>query len=141
MESSNLTCSGVRTKGLFPIVNVMFGILERLLQLITDSPDGLGRLSHSCQWSKQTLITCLNLNNINMHDYLRLWQDNSNGLLDSHSWILCPSLPFVLVDSGSKEQASDKKNTKEYLSLPTLPVPFQSPFQFQHCTKIEFEVI
>lgn len=43
------TCSGVSVKGLLPMVNVTFGMVEMLLQLITDSPAGLGRLSQSCQ--------------------------------------------------------------------------------------------
>ena len=46
-EKNLQTCSGVRLKVFFPIVNVMFGILERLLQSITDSPIGLGKLSQS----------------------------------------------------------------------------------------------
>jgi hypothetical protein len=47
-DYGNRTCSGVRLKGLSPMVNEMFGMVEMLLQSITDSPIGLGRLSHSC---------------------------------------------------------------------------------------------
>lgn len=51
----SLTCSGVRTKDLFPMVNAMSGMFEMLSHSITDSPDGLGRLSQSCERSKPIL--------------------------------------------------------------------------------------
>ena len=51
-DYGNLTCSGVRLKGLSPMVNVMFGMVEMLLQSIDDCPIGLGRLSHNCKGSK-----------------------------------------------------------------------------------------
>jgi hypothetical protein len=34
------------------MVNVMFGMVEMLLQSIDDCPIGLGRLSHNCEGSK-----------------------------------------------------------------------------------------
>jgi hypothetical protein len=43
----NHTCSGESENNLFPIVNVMCGILEMLLQFINDSPTGFGSLSQS----------------------------------------------------------------------------------------------
>jgi len=45
----------VRTKDLFPMVNAMSGMFEMLSHSITDSPDGLGRLSQSCERSKPIL--------------------------------------------------------------------------------------
>lgn len=41
------TCSGVRVKVLFAMVNARLGILEISWQLTVDSPLGLGRRSHS----------------------------------------------------------------------------------------------
>lgn len=46
-------------KGWLPMVNVMFGMVEMLLQLIIDSPDGLGRLSQSCKNPKQKYLVQL----------------------------------------------------------------------------------
>ena len=42
-------------KGLSATVNVMFGNAEMPLQLTTDSPFGLGKLSHSCQLSSEKI--------------------------------------------------------------------------------------
>jgi len=41
------TCSGERGKDLFPIVNVMRGMDEILLQSINECPGGFGSFSHS----------------------------------------------------------------------------------------------
>lgn len=41
------TCSGERGKDLFPMVNVMCGIVAILLQFINDCPGGFGSFSQS----------------------------------------------------------------------------------------------
>ena len=46
------TCSGVRVKVLFAMVNARLGIVEISSQLTVDSPLGLGRRSHSWNTSR-----------------------------------------------------------------------------------------
>lgn len=112
----NLTCSGVRVNGLFPMVNVMFGIFGMLSQLIIDSPDGLGRLSQSC-WKLNPIHINLNNTFLALEMLGMAYESNSP---DPHTQVFFLLFPSVSVDSGPKLQASHKLCIKD---CPQLRIP------------------